>query len=69
MQALHEISGLTPKDMALFGGAILMMFAVLILGWYGGNSRRDSAGGCGWFLLMLAVAAMAWGMYHRTTQS
>ncbi len=68
MDAPHDLLGLTPKDMSLFGGGILMVLAVLILGWYGGNSRRDSAGGCGWFLLILAVAAIAWGMYHRTTQ-
>ena len=66
MEALHDLLGLTPKDMALFGGGILMVSAVLVLGWYGGNSRRDSAGGCGWFLLLLAIAAIAWGMYNRT---
>ena len=62
---LQMTTGLSNKDLALFAGGILMVFAVLWLGLYSGKPRYREAARFGWWLLILAGAMVAWGLYNH----
>ena len=66
---LQATTGLTTKDLALFAGSILLVMAVLWLGFYGGKPRYREAGRFGWFLLFVALGIIAFGLYHHDLSS
>jgi len=61
---LRTSTGMTVKDLALFAGGILMVIAVLLLGIYSGKPRYREAARFSWFLLLMSVAVIAWGLYN-----
>lgn len=60
---LQDTTGMTIKDLALFTGGILIVIAVLCLGIYSGKPRYREAARFGWWLLLIAAAFLAWGLY------
>ena len=60
---LQVNTGLSSKDTALLLGGIMTMFAVLWLGLYSGTPRHREAARFGWWILMVAVVLICWGLY------
>lgn len=62
---LQSVSGMSVKDLALFGGGIVIVIAVLLLGIYSGKPRYREAARVSWLLLILGAAIVAWGLYNH----
>ena len=58
--------GLGTGDLALLGGGIALVFAVLFLGLSGNKRGRRWLAGIGWLALMLSVGALGYGTIHST---
>lgn len=61
--------GLGTSDLALLGGGIALVFAVLFLGLSGNKRGRRWLAGIGWLALILSVGALGYGAVHSTSSS
>ncbi len=62
---VQAVTGMTVKDVSLFAGGVVMVLAVLWLGLYSGKPRYREAAQFGWFLLLVAVILLVYGLYHH----
>ena len=61
--------GLATGDMALLGGGIALVVAVLFLGLSGNKRGRRWLAGIGWLALILSVGALGFGTVRSTSSS
>jgi hypothetical protein len=64
---MQSATGLSIKDLALFGGGLLTVIAVLLIGLYTGKPRYREAARFSWLLLLLSFAVLAWALTGRTS--
>ncbi|MBW8743716.1 MAG: hypothetical protein JF628_05130 [Sphingomonas sp.] len=56
--------GLATSDLALLGGGVALVVAVLFLGLSGNKRGRGWLAGLGWLALILSVGALGYGTLH-----
>ena len=61
--------GLGTSDLALLGGGIVLVVAVLFLGLSGNKRGRRWLAGIGWLALILSVGALGFGTMRGTASS
>jgi len=61
--------GLATGDIALLGGGIALVVAVLFLGLSGNRRGRRWLAGLGWLTLILSVGALGFGTVRSTTSN
>jgi len=60
LSVLHPF-GLATSDLALLGGGVALVIAVLFLGLSGNKRGRGWLAGLGWLALILSVGALGYG--------
>lgn len=61
--------GLGTSDLALLGGGVTLVIAVLFLGLSGNKKGRGWLAGIGWLALVLSVGALGYGTIHGSGSS
>jgi len=68
LSVLHPF-GLATSDLALLGGGVALVIAVLFLGLSGNKRGRGWLAGLGWLALILSVGALGFGTLRSAGSS